>query len=161
MPTPNLLKIYRQSESESRALYEQLYQSPLTHKIGIELRHLNASRSFPCFYYYTEEIMQVTSAIMTELRTLTAITSALPLVAIESFRRVCLIEEIQSTNAIEGVRSTRLEDIARTVGQSTRTVRNHISSYPSEHITINRSHRAHRFKLSRTFIEKLQSSISN
>ena len=109
MPTPNLLKIYRQNESESRALYEQLYQSPLTHKIGIELRHLNASRSFPCFYYYTEEIMQVTSAIMTELRTLTAITSALPLVAIESFRRVCLIEEIQSTNAIEGVRSTRKE----------------------------------------------------
>ena len=54
-----------------------------------------------------------------------------------------------------------LEDIARTVGQSTRTVRNHISSYPSEHITINRSHRAHRFKLSRTFIEKLQSFISN
>ena len=44
MPTPNLLKIYRQNESESRALYEQLYQSPLTHKIGIELRHLNASR---------------------------------------------------------------------------------------------------------------------
>lgn len=109
MPTPTLLKIYHQNETESSTLYEQLYHSPLAHKINIKLRQMDASRSFPCFYYYTEDMMQITSFIMTELRKLTAITSALPGIAIDSFQNVCLIEEIQSSNAIEGVHSTRKE----------------------------------------------------
>ena len=109
MPTPILLKQYHQNEPKSQELYHSLYNSVLAHHIDIPIKHLNASHEFTSFYYYTEDIMQILSSIMLELRQLTSITATLPHIAIESFRRACLIEEIQSSNAIEGVRSTRKE----------------------------------------------------
>lgn len=109
MPTPTLLKQYHQNEPESKKLYNELYNSILTHHIDIPIRQLNACREFTAFYYYTEDIAQILSLIMLELRKLTAITSSLPPIAIKAFERSCLIEEIQSSNAIEGVHSTRKE----------------------------------------------------
>lgn len=109
MPTPTLLKQYHKNESESQKLYHDLYSSVLSHHIDIPIRHLNACREFTAFYYYTEDIVQILSSIMFELRKLASITGALPPVAINSFERACLIEEIQSSNDIEGVRSTRKE----------------------------------------------------
>lgn len=109
MSTPTLLKLYHQNEDESRKLHRNLYNSSLAHHIDIPIKHLNARREFRAFYYYTENIVQILSSIMLELRKLTAITTTLPPIAIESFGRSCLIEEIQSSNDIEGVRSTRKE----------------------------------------------------
>lgn len=109
MSAPNLLNIYRKNEAESRALYEKLYHSPLAHHIDIPIQHLDALHSFPGFYYYTEEMTQLIMMIMEELRKLNDVTALLPKIANRSFQRHCLIEEIQSSNAIEGVRSTRQE----------------------------------------------------
>lgn len=109
MPTHTLLKKYHQNESESQKLYSDLYNSILAHRIDIPIRQLNAQREFTAFYYYTEDIVQILSFIMCELRRLTNITTTLPPIAIKAFERACLIEEIQSSNAIEGVRSTRKE----------------------------------------------------
>lgn len=109
MPTPTLLKLYHQNESESQKLYSDLYNSSLSHHIDIPIRHLNACREFTAFYYYTEDIVQILSLIMSELHKLTAIAAVLPPIAIKAFERSCLVEEILSSNDIEGIRSTRKE----------------------------------------------------
>lgn len=105
----NLLKRYRMDEPKSREKYESIYHSEFAHIIGIPLRQMNASHSYPAFYYYTETMVQILSDIMMELRDLSILADRLPGVAIHSFQRTCLIEEIQSSNEIEGVRSTRKE----------------------------------------------------
>lgn len=109
MAIPLLLKTYHQDEAASAALYHALYHSPLAHRLNIPIKQLHARRSFPAFYYYTGEIAQIFSSLMAEMRHLTAVTATLPGAAIHAFHRSCLIEEIQSSNAIEGVRSTRKE----------------------------------------------------
>ncbi len=107
--TPSLLKLYHKDESASLDLYRSLYHSPLSHHLDFSIRQMNASRSFPAFYYYTDDMMQCVSQIMENLRDLSTTTALLPGVALQSFQRSCLIEEIQSSNEIEGVHSTRKE----------------------------------------------------
>ena len=109
MAIPLLLKTYHQDEAASAALYHALYHSPLAHHLNIPIKQLHARRSFPAFYYYTDEIAQIFSSLMAEMRHLTDVTATLPGAAIHAFHRSCLIEEIQSSNAIEGIRSTRKE----------------------------------------------------
>ena len=53
-----------------------------------------------------------------------------------------------------------LEEIANTVGQSVKTVRTHIKSYPAERIAANKMRKAHRYKLSTAFIQELEALAS-
>lgn len=105
----SLLKLYHKDESASMDLYKALYRSPLSHHLNFYIQQINASRTFPAFYYYTDDMVQCLSLIMQNLRDLSTTTALLPGVAVHSFQRSCLIEEIMSSNEIEGVHSTRKE----------------------------------------------------
>ena len=48
------------------------------------------------------------------------------------------------------------EEISYAIGQSAKTIRSHIKSYPPESVSVNKVHRAHRFKLSAEFIQSIQ-----
>ena len=109
MNSPKLLKLFRINEDEWERMHTLLYESPLSNRLGIPIHQYKSLQNFDTFYYYTEEIMLLSSNIFARMMLLTKIMDRIPKIAIEHFMRSCLIEEIQSSNDIEGVRSTRRE----------------------------------------------------
>ena len=51
----SLLKLYHKDEPASMDLYKALYRSPLSHHLNFYIQQINASRTFPAFYYYTDD----------------------------------------------------------------------------------------------------------
>lgn len=109
MPSERLLTVFRQDEDRWKKLYNDLYRSPLSRHIDIPIRQLSADRDYPAFFYYTDKITSVLTDITAEIRSLLAILGYMPHAAVEQFQRACLVEEILSSNDIEGVHSTRKE----------------------------------------------------
>ena len=109
MPSERLLAVFRQDEDRWKKLYNDLYHSPLSRHIGIPIRQLSANRDYPAFFYYTDKLTSILTDITSEIRNLLDILRYIPHVAVEQFQRACLVEEILSSNAIEGVHSTRKE----------------------------------------------------
>ena len=109
MPLERLLVLFHQDDEKWKKLYCELYHSPLSRHIDIPIRQFSAARSYPAFFYYTERIALFLSDMTAEVKRLMDITKQIPPIAISQFQRSCLVEEIQSSNDIEGVRSTRKE----------------------------------------------------
>lgn len=101
--------VFHQDESEWQVLYRRLYDSPAAHHLEIPIHHLNSARSFPAFYYGTDEIMGLLNDILESMLSLTRLMEKVPPLAISHFIRSSMVEEIKSTNDIEGVKSTRKE----------------------------------------------------
>lgn len=109
MPSDNLLALFHQDENKWKKLYESLYHSQNARHIDIPIRQLSAERAYPAFFYYTEALTVILVDMTAEIRNLTDITRDLPPIAVSQFQRACLVEEILSSNDIEGVHSTRKE----------------------------------------------------
>lgn len=110
MKDPQLLLTFHQNEQEWNNLYNKLFFSPTTqHMDSIQIQQMNSIKSFPAFYYYTETTAYLLSDIIEQMSRLNNVVNKIPASAIEQFQISCLIEEIQSSNDIEGVHSTRRE----------------------------------------------------
>ena len=109
MESIHLNSLFHSDEHKWNELYQALFHSPLTHILDFDIHPANSQRHYPAFFYYTEELVQTTISLMSHMNELTIISTHIPAVAIESFQRACLIEEIKSSNDIEGVNSTRKE----------------------------------------------------
>ena len=109
MLAERLLPLFHQNENKWKSLYNALYQSPLSRHIDIPIRQLSAERSYPVFFYYTENLMSIMADMTAEIKNLLNITREIPQIAVNQFQSACLVEEIKSSNDIEGVRSTRKE----------------------------------------------------
>lgn len=109
MEYKKLLSLFHQDNEAWNELYKTLYNFPLSRHLDIPIKQIHADKDFPAFFYYTEDIALLLSDIISELSILTKTMDSLPLIAIHQFQQSCLIEEIQSSNDIEGVRSTRKE----------------------------------------------------
>ena len=110
MEYKKLIMLFHEDNDQWRRLYELLYNFPLTkHYNSIIIKQANAQRGFPAFFYYTEEIANLLSMFTTQVIKLKEITNSLPQIAVNQFKLSCVIEEIKSSNDIEGVRSTKRE----------------------------------------------------
>ena len=109
MESIHLNALFHSDEHKWNELYQSLYNSPLTHVLAFDIHPAKSQRHYPAFFYYTEELMQTTISLMSQMNELTKIANRIPAIAIEAFQRACLIEEIKSSNDIEGVNSTRKE----------------------------------------------------
>lgn len=109
MPYQKLLTLFHKDEEKWNNEYFSLFNAPTTRHIDIPICQYQSTHTFPAFFYYTEEIANILSDITQELISLTKITCKLPNIALGHFTKSCLIEEIQSSNDIEGVRSTKKE----------------------------------------------------
>lgn len=104
-----LTKIYYSNPTDYLNEYESRFNAPRTKHFGIKIKPLKASESYPAFLCYPEELDLLISKINTAMKNFIAVQDKIPPVAIKQFAFYSLIEEIQSTNEIEGVRSTRRE----------------------------------------------------
>lgn len=118
MDSPKLATLFHVNENEWNTVYKMLFDSPLTHHLDIEIKQYKSSIGFPAFFYYTEEMTLILTQLIKEASNLAEITGELPNIALTHFTKSCLIEEIQSTNEIEGVSSSRKEITAAIEDQS-------------------------------------------
>lgn len=114
----SLKKIYYIKPEEHKKTYEQRYAAPFTKHIPIQIREFNHDKQYPAFYYYPEEL--VLQLEMTEkhyLEFLHVLAIVPPLVQ-HQFSLSCIVDEVGSTSAIEGIHSSKEELKALLDGES-------------------------------------------
>lgn len=105
----SLYHIYYKNPSDWEKEYHQRFISPATRHLPTAISQYGRQQEHPAFFCYTEEIALLQDKIMNTFRQFTQLTGRLPAMAMPLYLHTCLIDEIKSTNDIEGVRSTRKE----------------------------------------------------
>lgn len=105
----SLYHIYYKNPADWKKEYNQRFNSSATRHLPIAINQYGRQQEHPAFFCYTEEIALLQDKTMDEFRQFTQLASRLPAMAMPLYLHACLIEEIKSTNDIEGVRSTRKE----------------------------------------------------
>lgn len=104
-----LHKLYYQDPDQYEAIYQQRYTSPFTRHFPFPIRAYHRPRAYEAFLCYPEELLQLTDRIASLHAELLQLLPSIPQPARQQFQYSCIVEEVQSTNEIEGVYSTRKE----------------------------------------------------
>lgn len=104
-----LYEIYYKQNNEWFPEYQKRFNNLFAKHLDITTKEFNREKEFQLFYCHTEYIVTLQNKIMFDFLRLQKLFNLLPGAGIEQFLKSCMIEEIQSTNEIEGVRSTRQE----------------------------------------------------
>lgn len=103
MSYDNLEKIKYSDRDNYEKIYNQRYNSPSTYRYNFDVN------GFRAFVVITQEILSLITDILSLDKKLNKLEQDLPHVALDQFTRKCLIDEIQQSNDLEGVASTRKE----------------------------------------------------
>lgn len=110
MPYTSLLKIYYKN-MQHLEIYEREYEkrihSPSSRQFEISIRQAHRKTGYPAFYCYTEDILLTIQHIYESFQNIQHISQRMPKTLMEQYAYSCLIDEVQATNDIEGVRSTK------------------------------------------------------
>ena len=104
-----LYEIYYKQNNEWFPEYQKRFNNLFAKHLDITIKEFNREKGFQLFYCHTEYIVTLQNKIMVDFLRLQKFFNLLPGAGIDQFLKSCMIEEIQSTNEIEGVRSTRQE----------------------------------------------------
>lgn len=104
-----LYEIYYKQNNEWFPEYQKRFNNLFAKHLDISIKEFNREKEFQLFYCHTEYIVTLQNKIMFYFLRLQKLFTLLPGAGIDQFLKSCMIEEIQSTNEIEGVRSTRQE----------------------------------------------------
>lgn len=104
-----LYEIYYKQNNEWFQEYQKRFNNLFAKHLDINIKEFNREKKFQLFYCHTEYIVTLQNKIMFDFLRLQKLFTLLPGAGIDQFLKSCMIEEIQSTNEIEGVRSTRQE----------------------------------------------------
>lgn len=105
----SLSKIYYTTPTEHQHIYHERFNAPFTKHLDFSIRQFNRKKKFPAFFCYTEELVNVLEDVYSQHESLSKLLLRVPPIVLQQFARFNVIEEIQSTNDIEGVQSTRQE----------------------------------------------------
>lgn len=104
-----LYEIYYKQNNEWFQEYQKRFNNLFAKHLDINIKEFNREKEFQLFYCHTEYIVTIQNKIMFNFLRLQKLFTLLPGAGIDQFLKSCMIEEIQSTNEIEGVKSTRQE----------------------------------------------------
>lgn len=104
-----LSKIYHKNEAIHDREYERRYSAPFTCRLDISIRQYNHKNAYPGFFCYTEDIAGLMEKIYKAYATFLYVVHSVPPVVLHQFSLLSILDEVKSTNDIEGVRSTRKE----------------------------------------------------
>ena len=104
-----LTKIYYSEPTKYESEYASRYNSSTTRHIPLELKPYNRSSSHKMFYCTPEDLVLLQDDILSAHSKLIQILKDVPPAGINQFLYSKLIDEIKSSNDIEGVHSTRKE----------------------------------------------------
>lgn len=98
-----LSKIYYSDKTHYEEIYQKRYTSEASYRFDFSIG------DNPAFLFLTPELFCLTDKIMELNSALNELCYKIPHIAINQYTRKCLVDEIQITNDIEGVVSTRHE----------------------------------------------------
>ena len=105
----SLSKIYHKFPNHYESEYKCRFNSPFTKHIPLTIKQFRHNTEYPIFFCYNEEIANYQDKIMSEFFSLYKVIETIPGAGITQFLYTRLVEEIKSSNDIEGVHSTRKE----------------------------------------------------
>ncbi|WP_160118384.1 Fic family protein [Bacillus sp. V59.32b] len=114
------------TQSEFEEEYKKKYNSQTTIYLPFEIRSLNYSEKFPAFLNIHINLINLLDEIYQQDQQIRKIMELIPDVAQKDYIIGNLVDELQSTNDLEGVRSTRAEMAEGTklfISKSPKTVR--------------------------------------
>ena len=103
MSYESLGKIYYKNNDKYEDIYQSRFNSEFTIKFDFNIGEHQS------FLVINNDILTLVSTIMKNDKNLSKASLGLPPIALKYFLKRCLIDEIQITNEIEGVRSTKRE----------------------------------------------------
>ena len=109
MEYTTLKKIYYTNESGYEAEYLKRYTAPFTQHFNISIQEFNRKNAYPAFLLYTQEIALIMEHIYKSYENLLYVIHSVPKVVLNQFTLLSILEEVKSTNEIEGIHSTRKE----------------------------------------------------
>lgn len=107
MKYESLSKIYYVSPDNYMKEYTSRFMFPYSMHLGIRIRQYNRKYDFEAFFYYPNEIAILLEKIHKSYEEFLAVESQVPPVVLHQFSLLSILDEVKSTNDIEGVRSTR------------------------------------------------------
>ena len=123
MSDETLKKIYYKSPEVYEETYAARLHSPFAFHLGLDIQQYHRQKAFPAFFYYNKDFALLTEKVYAAYERFVQLVEHLPPVVLQQFALLCIVDEVKSTNDIEGVHSTRKEirDILDgTVGKSDR-----------------------------------------
>lgn len=107
----SLVKLYYANPKQWAEIYQYRYNSFSSKHIDFEVKQYNRIDTHKLFYCYNEEIALLINKITTTSIKFFKCVSQMPGAAIKQFIESCLVDEIKSSNAIEGIHSSRKDII--------------------------------------------------
>lgn len=105
----SLTKIYYQNNKIYENEYSKYFNNFTAKHLDIYIKEYNHKTSYPAFFNYTEEIILLIEHIYKSYENLLYIIHSVPKIVLHQFALLSILEEVKSTNAIEGVHSSRQE----------------------------------------------------
>lgn len=133
MTFDSLVKCYYKNEKKHHMEYEQRYNAPFAYHLDFSIKQYNHNISYDAFYYYTVEIVLLMEKIYKAYEEFLYVIHSVPPVVLQQFSLLSILDEVKSTNDIEGVRSTRkqIRDIIDGVAPSNARFASVVNKYHS------------------------------
>ena len=104
-----LKKAYYTNESGYELEYSKRYAAPFTQHFDMPIKEYNRKNTYSAFLIYTQEIALLMEQIYKSYETLLYAIHSVPKIVLDQFTLLSILEEVKSTNEIEGIHSTRKE----------------------------------------------------
>lgn len=109
MAYQSLKKIYYVSPDTYENEYIKRFQSPFSQHISIMIHQYHRKSSYPAFFNYTNDILLLLEKVYKTYEKFLYVVHSVPPVVCHQFILLSILDEVKSTNDIEGVHSTRKE----------------------------------------------------
>ena len=105
----SLTKICYKNADAYDTEYQKLYNAPFTQHLNILIKQYNHNNAYPAFFNYTEDIALLMEKIYKAYENFLYVIHSVPPVVLHQFSLLSILDEVKSTNDIEGVHSTKKE----------------------------------------------------
>ena len=100
---------YQHTQEEYETEYIRRLEAPFTVHFNIPIHQYNRKSAYPAFLCYTGEILRLVEKFYKTYEQFLYTVNTVPPVVLYQFTRLSIVEEVKSTNDIEGVRNTKKE----------------------------------------------------
>lgn len=100
---------YQHTQKEYETEYIRRLEAPFTVHFNIPIHQYNRKNAYPAFLCYTGEILRLVEKFYKTYEQFLYTVNTVPPVVLYQFTRLSIVEEVKSTNDIEGVHSTKKE----------------------------------------------------
>lgn len=122
MAYESLTHIYYTNPEKLEEEYMRRFDSPSTLHFDIGIKQYNRKKTYPAFMCFTNEMVNLIEEIFASQAALLKILPKIPIVLLQQYSLLCIVNEVKSSNDIEGVHSTRREirEALDNIGSKTR-----------------------------------------